>query len=387
MGKMTMEPQTKVLIFHPALAPYRVSIFNELSNLLNLKIILLRENLLTQKFDQKLLRSLLKCNHEFLLSGFDIRSRAFRWGITKAISNFKPDVVVCMEYSPISLWISFQKLCRFNKRWGLTIWTADNINICNSCGWFRPLARKAVLSVADSMIVYSKSVKIWYTQYGVPSSKIGVCPNIQREDTFRNSLSKYLSPANTLIAERSLNGKRIVLFVGRLVKIKGVDRLLKTFIEVSKNVPDSLLVIVGDGPERSSLEKLAWRYGIAEHVRFEGRLEGADLLIWYLLGDLFVLPSHQEPYGAVVNEALMSGMPVFCSNRAGVSDLICEGKNGYIFDPYDTSRLARLIIEQLRNKSLRHGKNQLRQSLMPISFNESVQGFVQAVNYASTTPN
>ncbi|MBU4414228.1 MAG: glycosyltransferase [Proteobacteria bacterium] len=243
------------------------------------------------------------------------------------------------------------------------------------------------MSVADSMIVYSKSVKSRYTKYGVSSSKIGICPNIQREDTFRNSLSNYLSIANRLIAERSLNGKRIVLFVGRLVKIKGVDRLLKAFIEVSKSVPDSLLVIVGDGPERLTLEKLALRSGIKEQVIFEGRLEGADLLVWYLLGDLFVLPSHHEPYGAVVNEALMAGMPVLCSNRAGASDLICEGKNGYIFDPYDTSRLARLIIEQLRNKSLVQEKIKLRQSLMPISFNESVQGFVQAVNYAFTTPN
>lgn len=377
----------KTLIFHPALAPYRVSLFNELSSLLNLKVIFLRDNLLNQKFNQKLLGSLLKCDREFLLSGFDIRSRAFRWGMTKAISNFNPDVVVCMEYSPISLWISLQKLCRIHKRWGLTIWTADNINMCNNCSWLRSLARKAVLSVADSMIVYSKSVKSWYTKYSVPSSKIGICPNIQREDTFRNSLSNYLPIANRLIAQRSLNGKRIVLFVGRLVKIKGVDRLLKAYIEVSKNVSDSLLVIVGDGPERSTLEKLAWRYEIAEHVRFEGQLEGADLLVRYLLGDLFVLPSNQELYGAVVNEALMAGMPVLCSNRAGASDLICEGKNGYIFDPYDTSRLARLIIEQLQNKSLGHGKNQLRQSLMPISFNESVQGFVQAVNYASTTPN
>lgn len=382
-----MEPQTKVLIFHPALAPYRVSIFNELSSLLNLKVIFLRDNLLNQKFDQKLLRSLLKCNHEFLLSGFDMRSRAFRWGLTKAISNFNPDVVICMEYSPISLWISLQKLCRIHKRWGLTIWTADNINICNSCGWLRSLARKAVLSVADSMIVYSKSVKSWYTKYGVPSSKIGICPNIQREDIFRNSLSNYLSLSNRLIAERSLNGKQIVLFVGRLVKIKGVERLLKAFIEVSKNVPDSLLIIVGDGPERSTLEKLAWRYGIAEHVRFEGQLEGSDLLVWYLLGDLLVLPSHHETYGAVVNEALMAGMPVLCSIRAGASDLIYEGKNGYIFDPYDASMLAHLIIEQLQNKSLEHGKKQLRQSLMPISFNESVQGFVQAVDYAFTTPN
>ena len=382
-----MEPQTKVLIFHPALAPYRVSIFNELSNLLNLKVILLRENLLNQKFDQKLLRSLLKCNHEFLLSGFDIRSRAFRWGITKAISNFNPDVVVCMEYSPISLWISLQKLCRFNKGWGLTIWTADNIDICNSCGWLRPLARKAVLSVADSMIVYSKPVKSWYIKYGVPSSKIGICPNIQREDTFRNSLNNHLSPANRLITKRSLNGRRIVLFVGRLVKIKGVDRLLKAFAEAHKNMQNAVLVIVGNGSERPALEKLSDRIGIREAVRFEGRLEGADLLIWYLLGDLFVLPSQHELYGAVVNEALMAGMPVLCSNRAGASDLICEGKNGYIFDPYDTSRLARLIIEQLQNKSLGHGKNKLRQSLMPISFNESVQGFVQAVNYAFTTPN
>ena len=376
----------KTLIFHPALAPYRVDLFNALAELLSVKVVFLRENLLSQQFDQKKLQKTLMCDCDYLLNGFDIKSRGFRWGIYKKISQFEPDVIVCPEFSPATLWLSFIKLINPHNNWKLSIWTDDNVHMISEANSLKRLVINRVPHIAKSMIVCSNDVRLLYQKLGFPKQAVGVCPIIRNESNHRKLLNDLLPLAQNLFNERLLPGKRIVLFVGRLVKIKGVDRLLKAYSEAIKGVSDSLLVIVGDGPERSSLEKLAWRYGIAEHVRFEGRLEGADLLIWYLLGDLFVLPSHQEPYGAVVNEALMSGMPVFCSNRAGVSDLICEGKNGYIFDPYDTSRLARLIIEQLQNKPLGQEKIKLRQSLMQISFNESVQGFVQAVNYASTTP-
>jgi len=378
----------KTLIFHPALAPYRVDLFNALAELLSVKVVFLRENLLCQQFDQKKLQESLTCDYDYLLSGFDIKSRAFRWGIYKKISQFEPDVIICSEFSPITLWLSFIKLITSHNNWKLSVWTDDNVHIISKASRSRLFIINNVLRVASSVIVCSNDFKSLYKErFAFPKQAIGVCPIIRTESNYRRVLNNLLPLAQRLFNELSLSGKRIALFVGRLVKIKGVDRLLKAYSEAIRDVSGSLLVIVGDGPEKSNLEKLAWSYGIAKHVRFEGRFEGADLLVRYLLGDLFVLPSNQERYGAVVNEALMAGMPVLCSNRAGASDLICEGKNGYIFDPYDITELSRLMIKTLKNIPQRNDKICLRQSLMPISFNESVQGFVQAVNYAFTTPN
>ena len=374
----------RVLIFHPALAPYRVDLFNGLAEYLDLKVIFLRKNLLNQKFNQDDLRARLKCEYGYLCAGFDIGARSFRWGVGREIFDFKPDVVVTHEYSPISLLVSSRKklLPNYNK-WKQLIWTADNVPVCKEARFFRRLARKLSLGVADGMIVYTKAVKDWYVRYGIPGKGIGICPNIQKEDVFRSAIHDVLPIAECYIRDYNLIGKHVLLFVGRLVGVKGIDRAIKAFAEVVKSIPDAVFVIVGDGSEKDSLENLAVSKGIGGGIRLVGRFEGSGLLAWYLVGQLFVLASSSEPYGAVVNEALLAGMPVLCSSEAGAVDLIRKGYNGNVFDPYDVSALSEQIKNMLAAISpLQDEPLSIRKSLMPISFEDAVRGFVEAVEGA-----
>ena len=372
----------KTLIFHPALAPYRVDLFNEIAKFLDLKIFFLRENLLNQNFDQTTLRKQLHCQYDFLLSGFDFKGRSFRWGITRAIKEYCPDVVVCMEYSPVTLWISALKYLHVAGHWGMVVWTDDNVAMCNGCKTIRKIARNLILRVADSLLVCSEPVKKCYAQFKYVPTNISVCRVIHNEAIFHCNLVESLSFASIKLSDSLLSGKKIVLFVGRLVSIKGVDRLLKAFVGVSAALQNVILMIVGDGPEKENLISLASTLGIYDKVVFTGRLEGPELYACYLLGDLFVLSSHYERYGAVVNEALLAGMPVIVSSTAGASELIIEGFNGHIFDPFDIDRLTNLMIEELQKVQPRTKKCEIRQSLMPIRFEENVHEFIQAVRCA-----
>ncbi len=377
-------PKIRTIIFHPALAPYRVDLFNELAEYLDLKLIFLRKNLLNQKFDQDYLCTRLKCEYGYLCSGFDVGARSFRWGVGREILDFKPDVVVSHEYSSTSLLVSSRKklLPDYNK-WKQLIWTADNVSICEEARFFRRRARKISLGVADGMIVYTKAAKDWYVRYGVPEKRIGICPNIQKEDVFRSALQSSLPIAERYIRDYNLVGKRVLLFVGRFFEIKGIDRVIKAFAGVVKSIPDAVFVIVGDGPEKDSLEDLAASKGIGDSIRFVGRFEGCELLAWYLVGQLFVLASSSETYGAVVNEALLAGLPVICSTRAGAADLIRQGYNGSVFDPYDVSELSAQMKNILVDVSpLQDEPLSTRRSLMPISFEDAVRGFVEIVEAA-----
>ncbi|HEY6508919.1 MAG TPA: glycosyltransferase, partial [Vicinamibacterales bacterium] len=102
-----------------------------------------------------------------------------------------------------------------------------------------------------------------------------------------------------------------LLFVGRLVAYKGVDVLLRAMVGVRAS-----LVLVGDGPLRRTLEALAVELGVAERVRFAGRVSDADRLAWYGRADVVVLPSvsRQEAFGMVQVEAMLSGRPVVCTS-------------------------------------------------------------------------
>jgi glycosyltransferase involved in cell wall biosynthesis len=131
-----------------------------------------------------------------------------------------------------------------------------------------------------------------------------------------------------------------------------------------------MLILVGEGDQRNELEELAKKLDIEKNVVFAGRYEHVALYAWYPVADYFILPSTFEPFGAVVNESLIAGVPVLCSALAGASSLI-NGKNGRIFNPFDTSELVSVFNEVFGSeKNMHHHVAQLRQSLMPFTFDE-----------------
>jgi len=379
-----MSHKTKTLLFHNALAPYRVDLFNELGQYLDLTVVFLWENLVEQKFDQDRLKNALTVKHDYLCTGFDVGTRAFRWGVGRMISRDTPSVVVCPEFSPTTLSAVMSKRMAFRRKWGLIIWNTDTFEICNGMNLSRRLARTIALSATDGLVVYTPRVKHWFIQNGFPEDAIGIFPNMQSENHFRNSLTKAVPVAKRLLKEYSLIGKQIILFVGRLDKIKGIDRIIHAFEGIQRHYPKAILLIVGAGPERRPLEHLVETRRLNEKVRFVGRFEGSNLLAWYHIGQVLVLASRSEKYGAVVNEALLAGMPVICSTRAGAAELIRGGRNGSTFNPYDIAALQNHLETTLDEiKPLEPADIYVRDSLMPVSFGAAVQEFVNVVEYTA----
>jgi glycosyltransferase involved in cell wall biosynthesis len=146
----------------------------------------------------------------------------------------------------------------------------------------------------------------------------------------------------------------VVAFVGRLFRKKGVDVLLRAMAAVRKAVPDAQLRIVGEGPERAALERLTRELSLpAESVSFHGfvRRENLDAL----LGDgwLQVVPSvYEEPFGVVTIEAMMRGTAVIASSTGGPSEVVREGKTGFLVPPGDSAALAEAMIRVLSDRAL-----------------------------------
>jgi len=112
-----------------------------------------------------------------------------------------------------------------------------------------------------------------------------------------------------------------VVFVGRLSPEKNLSQI----VEVFNRFPHICLDIYGDGPQRESLEKIS-----CGNISFKGFASNSSLSEIFRLSDFLVLPSASEPWGLVVEEALFHGVPVVISDRCGVSDLVENGKNGYV---------------------------------------------------------
>jgi glycosyltransferase involved in cell wall biosynthesis len=369
----------RVLIFHPALAPYRVDLFNELSNHFDLKVVFFQKNLQNQTFDQEYLTSLLTCDYSYLTEGIKIGKRYLRYGLRKEIEDFNPDYVISMEFSFSSILLSIIRKLALRPKWRLIIWTADNKYICADSSYPRKIARSFVTQCSDGLIVYSKTTKAWYENYGIQPAKIGICSNLPSEVRFLEKLSVSTSYIDKHMENFQLENQKILLYVGRLSKVKGLDLLIHSFKILAEKNKDLKLIIVGDGDQKNYLLSLAKELKLSEQIVFVGRFEGPELLVWYKIAHCFVLPSRFEPYGAVVNEALLAGTPVVCSKYAGSSDLIETSKNGYVIDPEDVENMAEAINKAIALKC----PNMNCSSLMPVTFKSSVQSFIDTVKQSN----
>lgn len=331
----------KLLIFHPALAPYRIDFFNGLSRRFNAAFYFTHDNVLDQKFDQKSMRSALENKFNLLSKGFDIRNKAIRFGIFRIIENTKAEIVICSEYSQITLITILYNFLKKNKIKIYTI-SDDSLNLSVNRKGLRKIVRNLASHFVEGIIFPSQKVCDWFSENVNMHTKTFVLPIIHENEVFREKLNNALPFTEKNIQKFDLIDKNIFLFTGRLVKIKNVAFLLNAFAK-SKTKND-FLVIVGDGEEMYNLKELAENLNLNKCILFTGRLEGSDLISWYNIANFFILPSYVEPYGAVVNEALIAGCKVLCSNLAGASELV-NSTNGNTFDPFNEKELCSLIVQ------------------------------------------
>jgi glycosyltransferase involved in cell wall biosynthesis len=134
------------------------------------------------------------------------------------------------------------------------------------------------------------------------------------------------------------------VFVGQLIPRKGVDLLLRALAQVAS----AELAVIGDGPERPALEKLALESGIANRVFWLGKMNAAQVQARIHDADALILPSREDGWGAVVNEALMAGTPVICSTACGAADLIKDPWLGTVFQSGQVMDLAAAIRDWAR---------------------------------------
>ena len=340
----------KLLIFHPALAPYRVDQFNSLSKLFELEVVFIFENVVNNKFDQSKLLSLLEFKYSFLLKGPIYKGRVFRFGIYKKIKNFNPDIIIGYEYSFITQYLIFlNRIGLIHKEIGSTI--DDSLDICNhiqSKG--RYFARQISVNRLDYLIVMSTEVSLFYQKkFNINTNRIIVSPILQDPERLRKDRNRLEIIANQYFKKYNLMGKKVLLFVGRFIPEKGLFQFINTIQIFLQEDHQLILILVGNGEERKSIEVLLKKNILEKKVIFPGRFEGQNLNAWYLCASGFVLPSTYEPFGAVVNEALIFGLKVFCSKYAGSSYLVSNEK-GLLFDPLsekDTINKLNIFLNEI----------------------------------------
>ena len=148
---------------------------------------------------------------------------------------------------------------------------------------------------------------------------------------------------------------RYVLGLGRLVPVKGFDLLVRAFAQACRAGAlddDVRLVVAGDGPERGPLGALAQELGVGDRVLLPGALTRGEVVAVTAAAEALVVPSRVEAFGIVVLEGLRAGVPVVVSSRGGAGEIVTDGVDGLLVDPFAPDALATALV-RLADPTLR----------------------------------
>ena len=242
----------------------------------------------------------------------------------------------------------------------------------------RPLDEKILLPItsklhkktvqkSDAIITITEYVKNLYSKF-LNEEKIRVIPlGIDTE--------KFKPAKNPHKEENHYE----ILFTGYLYKIKGVEHLIKAIkIVLEKEKKKNIrLRIVGEGPEKPHLEKLAEALKIKNKVIFEGFIPYTKIHKYYQKCDIFCFPTLGEPFGKAIVEAMACAKPVIASNIGGPKEIIDNGVNGLLVPPANPEKIAEKIINLLEDKHLRKkiGENARKKAIEKYSWRKISQEY------------
>ena len=310
--------------------------------------------------------------------------RPFNFGLLKKLRVDKIQVLWVHGYSSLFNIISLV----LAKLAGIKILLRDEATLISRK---RSLINRAVKRIiyfwlnifCDGFLAIGTLNQEYYLANGIPKEKIFLMPYAVDNAFFRNQAKQC--DAELLRKKLSLIESRpIILFTGKLLDRKGVFELLQAFyLTVKKINPRPYLVLVGEGKLREKLEREVAKYNLEDDVIFTGFVNQKDLVCYYQLCNLFVLPSKIEPWGLVVNEVMNLGKAVITSDQVGNSkDLVSFGRNGIVYKSGDANGLANAIQETLSSssKNEKMGKESLK-IISRWSFKEDLIGLKTALDF------
>ena len=238
-------------------------------------------------------------------------------------------------------------------------------------------AEKFCLEHSDYTITLTERTKsIIQSNYDIPDGTIVVIPDVIEPTEFtKNITSKNIE---TFRDKYNLNnGKKNIVFVGRIAYEKGCKVLLEAFSKLNRT--DCNLIFYGDGNEREMLEREIRELGLQDRCCITGYLPNTDISLAIKTADLMVMPSLHEEFGGLILEIAAVGKAVIGSNIGGIPTLIEDGKSGLLFECGNSDELCTKINSIIDDDILldKYGEQLKKNILKTYSFDENIDKMIQ----------
>jgi glycosyltransferase involved in cell wall biosynthesis len=308
--------------------------------------------------------------------GYSRRLMVVSPGIVSHLLQFKPDVIFAQAYS---LWTLLALLLKPWGKWKfIIIYDGSSPNSDFRDSTLRSFFRRAMSRYADAFVANSYGAKDYLID------GVGAKPENVFTKTYLvpDAATLQQSLENDEIAKLQLKHP-VFLYVGRITPRKGLKSLLEACsLLQNQGYEDYSLVVIGTGEQREELEAFIKERHLEARVTWVGWVEYGCLGAYFQQADVFVFPTFEDIWGMVALEAMVFGKPVLCSKGAGAAEMIVEGENGYIFDPYDPEDLAIAMRRFLDHPELIDSMGKQSQQLISKKNPSSAaQSFVEVISY------
>jgi phosphatidyl-myo-inositol dimannoside synthase len=283
------------------------------------------------------------------------RLRTLYWrAILKKLlaKDYPPDLIIA------TTWNAARGIMSIGKKRGLKVAIpVYGLEITRKMNFMKKWWCTTTLRNADHLIAISRFTRDRLAAF------IGIAPEKILTVPCGVAISRFNpTPLNEELKKRfGLKNEKIVLTLSRVVERKGHDMVIRALPSVLREVPDAKYIVAGDpsGTFTDTLKKLARELGVENNVVFAGRLEPDEIVTFYNLCDVYIMPSREiagkgdtEGFGITFLEANACGKPVIGGNSGGVADAIEDGVSGYLVDPLDTDDIANKLILLLKDEAL-----------------------------------
>ena len=347
-----MREQTRVFILHNEITPYRLPIFEQLSKRFNVHVYFC-----TQKSPERLWDTDIVNRYSFkwsVLPNFKIGEFVINPTVLfEAVKDW--DVYLISEGYDIGLSVILSIIGAKIKQKPIVLWT-EHIDTPHSKRQesvtkriLKRIYELLIYSQATIFVGYSKKSKLFLINRNIPSSKIIFGSQVMPFSLICRDKDKDKKSDKNLktIKIDTSKFKRFVTYIGYFRKPKGIQLLIKAFKKIT--IRDTALILAGAGPYEKELRRIAEK---DKRIFFIGYVDGQKKSTIYSLATVFVLPTFHDAWGLVINEALYFGVPVITTTAAGGSQIIINGKNGFVVPPEDENALKRSIETLLENPKL-----------------------------------
>ncbi len=262
--------------------------------------------------------------------------------VYEALDTIKPDAVFVAGWSTR---VSIVALDWCSRKRIPSIIMSDSTEIDKVRYRWKELIKRRILKMSSAMFVAGSLHAAYAEKLGMRKSQISVGYDVVDNQHFHDGANKARIHDNLNRQKYSLP-PRYLLCCARFVEKKNHIQMLRAFeLYKKKNLSDDIhLVLVGGGILDSEIRSFVHSNNLDASVHIKGFQSYDDMPVLYGLAEALILPSVEEQWGLVVNEAMACGLPILLSSHCGCAvDLVRDGHNGFIFDPYDVESIARSL--------------------------------------------